>query len=353
MKNQYFVIFICLLVTPLQSQGTYHSVDDVKEEWQDYTHFQKQELVSFSNFLMSNGFYERALLGFFQYLYKYPGDSLEYAAYYQIAKSYEILDKPDLALSYYQRIITNAEPLTTAARAAGYQQIYLTLKSGDYDSVIDLTAGTEDPYELVYRGYAHFQKLEWRAARQAFKAAEAGFDHVHYSKLIRPWYKAIDMATNAPLKKRLPALAASLIPGGGHAYLKQYENAIGAAVSSIFFYTVILTNPVVKQSGSLTVQSDLHQSFPLASGLQPNGSGFIYSGKQKIPGSIQLKSKRGNLLLPPLLLAGGLYFGSMWKTIQDIDDANTHLVERFAGRIVDRLPVEQFMDYPEPEFSLK
>jgi len=354
MKVRYpFRLIILLVPFVLCSQESYRSVDEVKEEWQDYNHFQKQELVSFSNFLMTNGFYERALLGFFQYLYKYPGDSLEFAAYYQIAKSYENLGKPDLALSYYERILSDADPLSTAARAANYKKLYLIFKKGDYDRVIELTIDSEDPYELVFRGYAHFQKLEWTAARQAFKASEAGFDHAHYSSLIRPWYKAIDLAIHAPLKKRLPALVASLAPGGGHAYLKQYENALGAAISSLFLYTAILTYPGLKQSGSLTVQSDIHTNFPTSSGLKARGSGFVYSGSQHIPGSIQLKSKRSGLLVPPLLLAGGLYFGSMWKTVQDIDSANLHLVERFAGRIVDKLPVERFMDYPEPEFSLK
>ena len=45
--------------------------EDIKNEWRNYTSFQKQELVNFATFLYDEGFYERALLTYFQYLYKY------------------------------------------------------------------------------------------------------------------------------------------------------------------------------------------------------------------------------------------------------------------------------------------
>ena len=73
------------------------SPDDIKAEWQNYTSFQRQELVNFANFLFDEQFYERALLVFFQFLYKYPGDELEIAAYFNIAKCYEIMGIWDLA----------------------------------------------------------------------------------------------------------------------------------------------------------------------------------------------------------------------------------------------------------------
>ena len=97
LMHLFFIFFIAQMSTSffLFSQQQYLDVDDIKEEWKDFTSFQRQELISYSTFLFNEGFYERALLGYFQYLYKYPKDELENATYYQIGKCYEKLENWD------------------------------------------------------------------------------------------------------------------------------------------------------------------------------------------------------------------------------------------------------------------
>jgi hypothetical protein len=53
------------------------------------------------------------------------------------------------------------------------------------------------------------------------------------------------------------------------------------------------------------------------------------------------------------MIAIGLYAGSMWKAIHDIDESNRKLVRRFAGRVTSKLPIEGFMDYNTPDFIIK
>ena len=72
------IIIIFLLLDSMSSQQKYLSPEDVKSEWQDYTSFQRQELVNFATFLYDEEFYERALLVYFQFLYKYPEMSLKW-----------------------------------------------------------------------------------------------------------------------------------------------------------------------------------------------------------------------------------------------------------------------------------
>lgn len=352
MKYYYSVINLVILTCLLKSQEPYRSVDQIQTEWQDYTYFQKQELVSFSNFLMDEGFYERALLGYFRFLYKYPHDSLKYSAYFQIAKAYELMGKLDLSMKYYQRIVDEAPPSALAAQAADRQIIYLVYISGDMPAVLERTAKGKDPYYLVYRGYAHMQDLKWTEARIAFKAAEVLFDHSHYSKLLRPLYKALAAAENAPLKKRMPALLSALVPGGGHLYLKQYENALGSAFSSILLYSAIFSFPDMKQGNSLNFQENRQRLIPVANELNNTNRSAYFSGYQ-IPHDLKLKSSRKKILVIPITIALGLYAGSIWKTVHDIDSANQRLVERFVGRVSDRYPIERFLDYRTPEFYLK
>lgn len=355
MKNKLYSRF-CIIVATLSiswAQQQYISPEDIKTEWGNYTTFQKQELVNFATFLYDEGFYERALLSYFQFLYKYPKDELEMAAYFQIAKCYESLENWGLAQNYYNRILEESPPGTLAANTAQYQLYYIMLTKEEYGAIIDSTKNTEDPYELVFRAYAHFELLEWKESRQAFKAAEALFDHAHYSKQIRPWYKAIKTAENAPLKEKTPALLSSLAPGGGFVYLKQTENAIGAMGASFLLYAAMLTMPSIVQKGGLSVMDNRQGMVPVSGDLVTKNGLFQSSLGYQIPNKISLESKRGAVFIPPVMIAIGLYAGSMWKAIHDIDESNRKLVRRFAGRVTTKLLIERFMDYNTPDFIIK
>ncbi|HCI15479.1 MAG TPA: hypothetical protein DE027_01460 [Candidatus Marinimicrobia bacterium] len=355
MKNKLQSIFYIIVLASSISwaQEQYISPEDIKTEWGNYTTFQKQELVNFATFLYNEGFYERALLSYFQFLYKYPKDELELAAYYQIAKCYEALESWELAQNYYNRILDESPPGSLAANAAQYQLYYIMLTQEEYAAIIDSTKNMEDPYVLIFRAYAHFELLEWTEARQAFKTAEALFGHAHYSKLIRPWYKVIKTAENAPLKERTPALLSSLAPGGGFVYLKQTENAIGAMGTSLLLYSAMLTMPSIVQKGGITVMDNRQGMVPVSGSLETKSGIFDSSFGYQIPNKISLDTKRGSVFIPPLLTALGLYTGSMWKSIHDIDASNRKLVRRFAGRVTMKLPVEKFMDYNGPDFIIK
>ena len=224
----FFMALFFMIPNCTWAQKQYISPDDIKSEWKNHTSFQRQELVNFANFLYDEGFYERALISYFQYLYRYPKDELEMATYFQIGKCYELLESWDLAKNYYKRIIDENPSKSVSKNAAQYQLLYISLVNKKYEKVIDSTINSKDPYELIFRAYAHFELLEWTESKQAFKTAEVLFNHSHYSKQIRPWYKAIKTAQNAPLKEKKSALLASIAPGGGFVYLKQTESAIGA-----------------------------------------------------------------------------------------------------------------------------
>ena len=62
-------IIIVLLFSICITYGqNYRSVDEIKDDWLEHTKFQKQELLSFCDFLINEGHYERALLSLFHTL---------------------------------------------------------------------------------------------------------------------------------------------------------------------------------------------------------------------------------------------------------------------------------------------
>jgi tetratricopeptide (TPR) repeat protein len=351
LHSRYIKIFSVISIAWAQQQ--YISPEDIKNEWRNYTSFQKQELVNFATFLYDEGFYERALLTYFQYLYKYPQTELEMAAYFQIAKCYEKLDNWDLAKNYYNRIIEESLPGSLNSNAAKYQIHYADLMNENYDEIIANTLESRDPYEMIFRGYAHFENLEWKKSKQSFQAAESLFDHKHYSKLINAWYKAIKSAENAPLKKKTPALLSSIFPGGGFIYLDQKKNAIGLISSTILLYSATLSIVSDNNNGDIFLASNRQKNIPIDSGFKLLEDNPSISKNYLIPKSMSISKRGVSAIAAPLTLALGLQFASGWKSVKDIDGANKKLVKRFTKRVTTKLAIARFMDYPFPEFILK
>lgn len=349
----FFMALFFMIPNCTWAQKQYISPDDIKSEWKNHTSFQRQELVNFANFLYDEGFYERALISYFQYLYRYPKDELEMATYFQIGKCYELLESWDLAKNYYKRIIDENPSKSVSKNAAQYQLLYISLVNKKYEKVIDSTINSKDPYELIFRAYAHFELLEWTESKQAFKTAEVLFNHSHYSKQIRPWYKAIKTAQNAPLKERKSALLASIAPGGGFVYLKQTESAIGAISASLLLYAAMFSIPAISQKGGLRISENRQNVVPMSGDLVTKNSEFHSAVGYQMPYELTLKTSRRTALIPPALIALGLYAGSMWKAALDIDMSNRRLVKRYAGRVTTKLPIERFMDFNKPDFIIK
>lgn len=342
------ILLIGLIVSSLVSQDQYRSVQQAQDDWGDYTKFQKHELLSFCDFLINEGFHERALLSLFQYLYRYPGDSLETAVYYYIAQSYEYSENYDLAELYYTRTQEMSDSTDMVFRASEYRKMYLLLEAGEYDQIFEKTKLSEDPYYLTFRGYAYFYKLQWIEARQSFLAAEEQFDHPYYSKRLAAMFKAIDASANVPLRNKWLSLAASFVPGGGHAYLEQWESAGGMLVSMMLISSMI-SNATLTQSGKLSFDQSKQSVVPLSSGIKTENDVFTTQRGYNYPGSIKLSTKNAKILIPPAMIGVGLYIGGIWKTWIDVDEANRARVERFVGNVTYKIAIDIFLDYPEPE----
>ncbi len=347
-----YILFVGLLVSSLLGQDQYRSIEQAQDDWQDYTQFQKQELLSFCDFLIIEEVYERALLNLFQYLYRYPGDSLETVIYYYIAQSYEFSNNPELANMYYNRVQESTNRRDMVYRAAEYRKMYLLLDSGEYDQILKKTELSENPYDLIFRGYAFFHKMEWIEARQAFLAAEEQFNHPYYSKRLAPMFKAIDVSANVPLRNKWLSFSASFIPGGGYAYLDQWETAGGTMISFILVSS-ILSSSALAQSGQLTFEETNQTIIPQSGGIKMTNGSFAETRGLSVPGKINLTTANVKILIPPIIVGVGLYIGSIWKTWMDVDEANKARVQRFVGKVTDKISVDRFMDFPEPELITK
>ena len=242
-----FIFILLIFLVQIFSQQKYLSKDDIKKEWSEYTSFQKSELINHSNLLFDNGKYEDALLNYFQFVYLYPNDQLINAAYFKIAKCYEMLKSWDLSINYYQKIISSSDSSSVHYLSSNYQRLYSLFKIGQFQDIINSPNEDNDPYILVFKAYAFFSMLDFNSALLTFKSAEAAFDHRYYSDIIEPFYKAIETVENAPTKDKSLALVTSLFPGGGFLYLDQKESAIGSIVTSSLIFSVLANSNNISQ----------------------------------------------------------------------------------------------------------
>ncbi|NQU26782.1 MAG: hypothetical protein HQ528_00690 [Candidatus Marinimicrobia bacterium] len=286
----------------VSAQTPNYAIQQAAKEWRDYTSFQRDELISYCGFLYSEEQYDRAILGYFQYLYRFPGDSIESLITYRIARCYELTGKTQLAVSYFNRVLEISDSSNEVNRLAWYHMLSIFVAEEKYDTVLQLTMNASDPFDIIFRSYVHLHKMEWEDARQAIKAAEAKFNNRGYSRLARPLLQAIEDIQQVPRKKTVIAALASIIPGGGFAYLDKWDSATASALS---FYGLII-------------------------------AGYAY------------KSNSG-ILIPVVLTASGVYAASIWKAVSSVQATNHNNLQRYIDYIIERYPVSGFVDLDEPE----
>ena len=339
-----FLFFVCIVYGQ-----NFRTVDDIKDDWKNYTTFQKHELLSFCDFLIDEGHYERSLLSLFQYLYKFPGDSLELPVLYHIARSYDLSGNPVLANRYYDQVINLSEENFRVSRAAKYRKLIIKYYQEDYESVLEETDNSTDPYMITLRGYVFLKELDWISARQAFLSADERFKHRHYSRLIASIMQSIDNAAEVPIKNKWQTLVASLVPGGGRAYLREWGNAGGAIASFFLVASLASSNTGLMQSGNLSLVDNRNELIPQGLGVNLDDSNLPKSLLAfRLPTEVTLSNTNNNLIYTPAILAVSIYFGTIMKTYDGVDNANKRLFRNHINTTIDKTPLESFMDFSEP-----
>ena len=343
------IVIVLLFSICITYSQNYRSVDEIKDDWLEHTKFQKQELLSFCDFLIDGEHYERALLGLFQYLYKFPSDSLEVPILYHIARSYDLSGNPILANRYYDEVINLTDENNRVYRAAYYRKLLIKYYQEDHDTILQQTENKTDPYLIILRGYIFLNDLQWVEARQAFLSADERFSHRHYSSLIAPIMQTIDNAAEVPMKNKWQTLAASIFPGGGRAYLQEWGNAGGALASFFLVASLASSKTDLNQSGDLSFTDNRNELIPQGAGYQLDANQLPNNpSSYGLPENVRLSSKNKYLIYTPIALSLSIYLGTILKTYQDVDNANQLLFRNHIRTAMEETPIDSFMDFMEP-----
>ncbi|MBH10792.1 MAG: hypothetical protein CMG74_10675 [Candidatus Marinimicrobia bacterium] len=343
------LVLIFVLVLPLFGQKQYKSVDNIKEEWADYTAFQRDEMVSFCDFLFKEKYYERCLLTCFQFLYRVPDDPLRSTILFTIARCYEEMENFHLAHRYYQNVISLEDKNSNLYRASVYRDIYIDLLSGNSNRIISNTKTTDDPYLLTFKGYAYLKQLKWEQAREAFIYAQQKFNHPHYDELMVPLFQIIENVQNVRThNKYLIAATGLFIPGGGQFMLRDVGKGQGIFASAgllAMAYNWSKTNTI---SGSNRFMKHQSLNIPSFTNIYEQESAYGLKKNDNLPSSVKSSSSHLKYTLPPLMLALGVYAGGFWKSFVDTNDKNRKLIEYYTLDNISEVSPARFLDFPEP-----
>ena len=338
----YILIFqICILF----GQENYRSVDDIKNEWNEHTNYQRDEMLSFIDFLFNEEYYERCLVSSFQFLYKLPDDPQKPVILYLIGRSYEGMENYALARRYYNRVMNIESKTSIAYKASKYRETYSYLMEGDNKSVLINTEGSDDPYDLTLRAFSYFQSLKWEDARALFISAEEKFDHRHYSKLMIPIYQAIENVSNIRQHNHAKvALGGVFLPGGGQFILNEHHNGQGIFFTSLLLYGIY--NLGVGNELNSTMRFDRSPGIvmPIYKGVN---SGFSLADGS-LTKSINAKSALVKYTIPPIVIGTVLHITSLFKSFSDIKEKNESLIQLYALESMQSISPQRFLDFQEP-----
>ena len=109
----------------------------------------------------------------------------------------------------------------------------------------------------------------------------------------------------------------------------------------------------ISQKGNIPFSTNFQEMIPLSNDLSSRKISFDNSEGYNLPIDVKLEEKYTSVLIPPLVIAGLIYFGSMWKSVIKLEESNNSLLQRYTKRVIIKLPLENFMDYEIPHFEIK
>ena len=340
-----YIYAILLLVCLLSAQENYRSVEQIETEWGNHTNYQRDEMLSFCDFLFNEGYYERCLVSSFQFLYRLPDDPLKPAILYLIAKSYENMGNYSLARRYYNRVMQIEPETSIAYKASKYREVFSFLMEGDSKSVLRDTEASKDPYFLTLRGYSYLQDLKWEEARASFVSAEERFNSRYYSKLMTPLFQVIENVSNVKQHSHMKiAMSGMLLPGGGQLALKDKQNGQGILFTSLLLFGMFSLGDSNDMSGTVIFDNSPGAVLPIYKGVSP---GFQLSdGSLSRP--VLSKSSFLKYTVPPLVIAATLHIASVIKSFKDTNEKNKGLIRYYALNSIESIPPKKFLDFEEP-----
>ena len=346
------IIILFLLGQSFAQKDIYRNVEAIEKEWKGYTSYQKEEALSFCDFLFKQGYYDRCLINAFQALYKFSDDDIVSVLNYYIGRCYEEMMNYELANIYYQKVIKKEPEDSQSYKASFYRSVYVKLMMDDVDDVLKITDSSKtDPYLLTFRGYSYLKKKKWDEARTSLISAQYNFSHPHYDKLITPLFQIIEEVYTVPKHNRyLVFMMSSLFPGAGQFMLGNKTQGQGILSSVGLMMLISSWTTVQSLLGSSRAVDEISLLVPKFKNYNTNKS---LTKKNMIPDNIYTASSSAKYLIPPMLIGSSIFIASAYKSFNDTKIKNEELINIYIKKRIESNSPNRFLDFSEPQLINK
>ena len=166
--------------------------------------------------------------------------------------------------------------------------------------------------------FRSMKRLQWEEAKISFISAQELFNHSHYNKLMMPLYQAIENVSSVPKHNRyLVFLSGLIMPGGGQFMLKEWDKGQGVLTSVGLLAMIATWGQVNTLVGSKRIMDSEASSLPIFENYKQGTNDVSLTGRDKIPSTVKTKSSSLIYTIPPLIIGGGIFIGSVWKSFMD------------------------------------
>ena len=227
------IVFLIILFNISYGQSLYKTVEDLEEKWENYTSYQKEELLSFMDFLFQEKKYDKCITAGFRYNFLYPEDSLIPEIYFFIARSYEELTDYNKALEFYKKSQNLSKINSSLFKSNQYRIAYIYLMLGNFNEVNKISEISKDPYLITFNGFAKLNDLDFVNSKNEFNKARKLFKSKSNRRNLSILMRACDNVKKLPNLNPSRAAMYGIIPGAGRLYLQEYRQAIATFSSSV------------------------------------------------------------------------------------------------------------------------
>lgn len=297
------IVSLVILFSITYGQSSYNSVKDLEQKWENYTSYQKEELLSFMDFLFQEKKYDKCITAGFRYNFLYPEDTLIPEIYFFIARSYEELSDYNKALEFYKKSQNLLNINSSLFKSNQYRIAYVYLMLGNFNEVNKISKISKDPYLITFNGFAKLNDLDFIDSKKEFSKARKLFKSKSDRRYLSILMRACDNVKKLPNLNPYRAAMYGIIPGGGRLYLQEYRQAI-ATFSSVLFL-------------SMNLNSNFNST--ILSKWVPR-IGFVI-----------------------------IYGGSIYGSYKGIEEANMARERRYINRIQRKYNSKLFLNFPEPK----
>lgn len=201
----------------------------IHEDWAYFAERLRNEFLALGEKKYRRREYQAAVLEYFNFLLHFPEDGLVPLVHYRMGRAYHRIGELTMAGEQY-RLAREHPQADARVQVVAIRQLARLDHDASRDSAVLALTLDSDPYVLVLKGFAALTLEDWQKSEGYFSAARRYYP-LRGRAILDRIIADLQALQNIKYFSKLGGRLWSLAPGGGHARLGMWGEALGFGVS--------------------------------------------------------------------------------------------------------------------------